>query len=292
MSKHPALKPALAATLYLHRTEALRPAVAVLQADVQQMFAEQGNDVLWLLYKSDFSEASEDQRVRDERRAALILAALVAALERRLGRDAALLSPGLSRSLSIALMQASLSRYGIHASLASIKAQQWLAVHGAELVKGIDAFTRESLAGLLSRGVAKGLSVDEMARQMVLRFADMNYARAYRIAVTEASKAWSFAEMEGARIMEESGFRMLKEWLLGPLHPRYDLCDENAQVGGIPVDQPFPSGDMATPQHPHCGCGLVTYPDPGVAQPWGTNVLGQIPLVPWPKRDEVNNAAA
>lgn len=288
-----ALKKALAASLYLHRVEALREPVEVLRADVQQMFAEQGSSVLWLLYRDDldFTEASQGEGEKRRRALGLVMVAIAEALAARLGRDVDTISPGLSRALAVALMQASLSRYGITTSLASINAQRWIAAHGAELVKGINAYTRESLTALLRDGIARGLTSREIANQMVLRFADMNYARAYRIAVTEASKAWSFAELEGARLMEESGFTMVKEWVLGPLHPRFDLCDDNSNVGGIPLNQPFPSGDMATPQHPHCGCGIVTYPSPAVEQPWGTTVLGQVALVPWPDNNEVNYAA-
>lgn len=283
-----ALRRALAATLYLQRVEALGPAVETLRAESQQVFAEQGYEVLWALYQGgDFAESARE----DERRAAAVLAVIVALLERRLSRDVQRLHPGLSQALAISLARGTLARYGITASVRSVSGERWLAQHGAELVKGLNTYTREIMSGILSRGFASGKTLDEIAVTLVGRFADMNYARAYRIATTEASKAWSFAEMESAHIMEESGFSMLKEWLLGPLHPRYDLCDENAQAGGIPIGQPFPTGDMATPQHPSCGCGIITYPDPGVRQPWGTTVLGQIPLVPWPNNSEVNNAA-
>ena len=286
-----ALGRALAATLYLHRVEALAPAIEVLRADVQQLFAEQGHDVLWLLYRNDPLASEAGGGTADERRTALIMAAIAAALAARLSRDVAHLSPGLAQALAVALAQASLARYGVRGSLASINAQRWIAMHGAELVKGINEFTRDSLRSLLARSLAKGVPLDDIAREMVTRFADMNYARAYRIARTEASKAWSFAELEGARLMEESGFTMLKSWLLGPLHPRFDLCDMNSQAGGIPINEPFPTGDMATPQHPNCGCGIVTHPDPRVEQPWGTTVLGQVLLMPWPNNDEVNYAA-
>jgi hypothetical protein len=288
MSTDTSLNDTLAATLYLQRVQALSPAVEMLRSDAQQMFAEQGYDVLWGLYQGGgFSESSRE----DKRRAAAVLAAIVALLEKRLSRDVQHMHPGLSEALAISLARGSLARYGISAGLRSISAEHWIAEHGAELVKGLNTYTREVMSSLLARGFASGKSLDEIAVQLVSRFADMNYARAYRIATTEASKAWSFAEMESARIMEESGFSMLKEWLLGPLHPRYDLCDDNAQAGGIPIHQTFPSGDMATPQHPSCGCGIITYPDPGVRQPWGTTVLGQIPFLPWPNSNEVNNAA-
>jgi hypothetical protein len=197
----------------------------------------------------------------------------------------------LSRALAIALMRGSLSRYGISANFAHIKADQWLAAHGAELVKGLNETTKTAMQVLLRDAISSGASVDDIASQIMFRFSDMNYARARKIAITETSKAWSYAELESASVMESSGFKMVKEWLLGPNHPRFDICDDNAMAGAIPVNQAFPSGDMATPQHPSCGCSVITYPDPGQQQPWGTNVLGQIPLLPWPRDRDVTDAA-
>jgi len=281
---------AYASTLYLHRREALRPAVSLLEQQAKMMFVQQGYDVLAAIYagRTPLSEAHTTSKEEQRRRTALILAAIVAALERRLSKDISLLTTGLSRALAIALLKAGLAHYGISANLRDIAAQRWIEAHGAELVKGINQYTRERLSTIIAKALSSGLSADDLAREIVLSFSDMTYARAYRIAVTEASKAWSFAESESARLMEEAGFTMVKEWLLGPLHPRYDLCDDNEQAGAIPIAQPFPSGDMYTPQHPHCGCGVVTYPDPGMQQPWGTTILGQIPLVPWPGNNEVS----
>jgi len=88
--------------------------------------------------------------------------------------------------------------------------------------------------------------------------------------------------------MEQAGFMMVKEWLLGPLHERMDLCDDNNQAGAIPLQQPFPSGDMATPQHPNCGCSIITYPAAGQPQPWGTAVGGLIPYPPGFNQGDTN----
>jgi hypothetical protein len=86
--------------------------------------------------------------------------------------------------------------------------------------------------------------------------------------------------MESGYEMERSGYRMVKEWLLGPMHPRYDPCDHNHEEGAIPLKRPFSTGDMAPPQHPNCGCSLITYPTDG-EQPWGSQILGQTPLMPF-----------
>jgi hypothetical protein len=91
--------------------------------------------------------------------------------------------------------------------------------------------------------------------------------------------------------MEQAGYRMVKEWLLGPMHPRYDICDHNAEAGAIPIHKSFPSGEMWTPAHPSCGCGVTSYPDPYRNQPWGNPVLGAIPMVPFGDDQGDANAA-
>jgi len=273
-----ALDKALQHTLYLHRIEALAPAVAQLERDAGRMFILQSYDVLTEIYQADLSEATQEEK--DDRRLALILAAIAAALAARIGKDVLILRPGLLAALTAAVTQSALAKYGITGDLRSVRAQQYLIEHGADLVKGINDYTRERMGRLIAQGLAKGQSVEDIAGTLMTSFDDMGWARARRIAITEANKAWSYAELESAYDMEKAGYGMVKEWILGPMHPRYDICDHNNEQGAIPVHNLFSSGDMAPPQHPNCGCGLITYPADG-NQPWGSQVNGQTPLMPF-----------
>jgi hypothetical protein len=266
---------ALAATLYQHRIDSLKPAVRALEDASRRMFVAQAYDCLLAVYGADLSEATKEED--DERKAAAILLAIAAALALRLSRDVATLTPGLEQSLAIAVANAGLAKHGIHADLRSVKAQEWLAAHGAELVTGINQFTREQMAIVLRNGFAAGKSIDDIAADLMWKFHDMSYARAYRIAVTEANKAWTYAELEHAKLMEESGYKMVKQWLLGPMHPRMDRCDEAAEMGSVPLSHIYPNGIGGPPDHPHCGCCLTSYPDTGQSQPWGSLVLGLTP---------------
>lgn len=270
---------ALQKTLYLHRVQILRSAEDTIERNVRTMFASQAYDVLLAIFEADLSEAArEDEK---DRKTALVLAAIAAALARRLGRDVATLRPGLLSALTAAVIHSGLSKYGIKGDLRSIRAEQWLLEHGAELVKGINEVTRERMARLLTEGFARKESVDSIATRLTSSFDDMTIARARKIAITEASKAWSYVEMESAEVMERAGFSMVKEWHLGPMHPRYDPCDHNHEAGAIPLHAVFPAGDMAPPQHPSCGCSMITYPDGSAQQPWGSQVLGQTPMMPF-----------
>lgn len=272
------LSKALQKTLYYHRVESLRSAENELERNAKAMFNQQSYDVMLAIFSVDlgrFSEADDD----DDRKVALILAAIAAALAARLDNDVATLRPGLISALTSAIVNSGMAKYGIYADLGSIRAQEYLLQHGAELVAGINAYTQERLAILLADSVGKGMAVEDITSLIMQSFDDFTYARARRIAITEASKAWSYAEMTSAEGMESAGFTMVKEWLLGPMHPRYDPCDHNHEQGAIPLKQPFSTGDMAPPQHPHCGCSVITYPDGSVGQPWGTEV-GGIPILP------------
>jgi len=266
---------ALALSLYQHRIDSLRPAMRTLQDAGRRMFTAQAYDSLLAVYGADLSEATKEEK--DDRKAAAILLAITAALALRLSRDVALLQPGLEQALTAAVVNAGLAKYGIRADLRSIKAQEWLAAHGAELVTGINQFTREQMAIVLRDGFAAGKSVDDIAADLMFKFNDMSWPRAYRIAVTEANKAWTYAELEHAKLMEDAGFLMVKQWLLGPTHPRMDRCDEAAEMGAVPLSHIYPNGIGGPPDHPHCGCCLTSYPDTGQSQPWGAMVLGLTP---------------
>jgi hypothetical protein len=266
---------ALAATLYMHRIESQKPAVRTLEDASRRMFAAQAYDSLLAIYQADLSEATQQEN--DERKAAIILAAIAAALALRLSRDAATFRPGLLQALTAALVNAGLAKHGIVGGPASIAADKWLAQHGAELVAGINDFTRQQMAIILRNGFAAGKSVDAIAWDLMSGFSNMSYGRAYRIAVTEANKAWTYAELQHANLMEQAGYKMSKQWLLGPTHPRMDRCDEAADMGAVPLSTIYPNGIGGPPDHPHCGCCLTAYPDTGVNQPWGNLVLGLTP---------------
>jgi hypothetical protein len=282
-----ALDRALADTLYLHRKEALRSSVNLIERDALNMFSQQAWDCLLVFSFAELAESSS----KDAKKAAVIMAAISAALRARMDHDTLILKPGLVAALSAALVHAGMAKYGITGTLESIAAEKWMAAHGAELVTGINDFTRQRMAAVLAEGLAAGDTAEGLAQRLMTYFDNLSIERARKIALTEASKAWSYAESQSAELMEEAGYIMVKEWLLGPMHPRFDICDHNNQAGAIPIHLTFPSGNMWTPAHPSCGCGVITYPDPYRKQPWGTPVLGSIPAIPFGDQQGDANAA-
>jgi hypothetical protein len=272
---------ALQRTLYWHQTDLQQAAIAQIQRDAASMFAGQSYDILNAVMLADIREAKKEED--DDRKKAillLLLAAIAAALAGRLDHDVALLRPGLTTALETAVSNGGLVRYGITPDMRAIDAERYLREHGADLVKGINQFTQEQMRVILADGLRRGQSIEDVASRLMGTMDEMRWYRARRIAITESSKAWSYAELQSAGEMAKAGYRMVKEWLLGPMHPKYDPCDHNHEQGAIPVDKTFSTGDMAPPQHPNCGCSLITYPAPG-DQPWGTPVLGGLPVMPF-----------
>ena len=273
-----ALKRALQKAMYWHQIDVQREPRRRIENDAGLLFAEQAYDVLLAYFQADLSEAPREDE--DDRKVAIIIAAIAAALLARKRRDVGLLRPGLEQALRVGANFGGLARYGITTDLQAIRAEQYLLEHGGELIKDLNDFTVKELRQTLARSVREGASIEDTASRLMTKMDDMRWYRAKRIAITESSKAWSYAELEAADVMEKAGFNMVKEWLLGPAHPRYDICDHNHEEGAIPLKQLFSSGDMAPPQHPNCGCSLITYPAGG-DQPWGSQVLGQMPYMPF-----------
>jgi len=113
--------------------------------------------------------------------------------------------------------------------------------------------TRDALRGYVAKAVKEGWSGDELKQKIVKGFA-FSPARAEMIARTEVARADTAGNLTG---WKESGVVSGKEWLLSNIHPRTDICDDNASVGKISFNSPFPSGDMGPPAHPACECAVI-----------------------------------
>jgi hypothetical protein len=107
--------------------------------------------------------------------------------------------------------------------------------------------TREMLRGDISQAIEEGWSNDKLASVI-----EENYGfspeRSEMIARTETAFADVAGNMEAYR---ESGLVSGKEWIMGSEHDLDDECNENAAAGVVPLDEPFPSGDMDPPAHPN-----------------------------------------
>ena len=132
-------------------------------------------------------------------------------------------------------------------------AVEWADDRAAELVTEIDETTREDIQASVIKAFEDGLNRDQLAAVIQENQSFSEY-RSTLIAQTELSLTTGNAHLIG---WKESGVVEGKTWLLSSDHPEEDECDLNAKAGVVPIDQPFPSGDMTNPAHPGCWCTVA-----------------------------------
>ena len=120
----------------------------------------------------------------------------------------------------------------------------------ALLVKGINDETREQMRGIIEYAIKEKRGVPGLSRDLRNQISNMSKVRSKMIARTETCDALESAFMDRAKDMKITG----KEWVVTDPCP---ICEENGNAGVIPIDKPFPSGDMRPPAHPNCRCALA-----------------------------------
>ena len=129
--------------------------------------------------------------------------------------------------------------------------------------------------GEASTELSENWPVSESVRLAIRQIVTEAFGRATPISeLTESIRAASGFTKEQARIVAETeaSFAMVRgnyeawrkmglvrsvKWTISTLlHTERDACDLNREAGAVPFGQPFPSGDIAPPQHPGCRCSL------------------------------------
>ena len=117
-------------------------------------------------------------------------------------------------------------------------------------IQGINRTTLDRIGTILGRALAKGETPASVREELEDLLDDSD--RALTIAQTEMSSAVSIASRE---LYQESGAELV-EWIVAD---PCDLCQENADVSPIGIDDTFPSGDTEPPAHPNCVCDIEPY---------------------------------
>lgn len=117
-------------------------------------------------------------------------------------------------------------------------------------IQGVNNTTLDRIGTLLSRALAKGATPKSVQDDIEDLLGDSE--RALNIAQTEMSRATAVASRE---LYQDSGVELV-EWLVAD---PCDLCQENADVSPIRIDETFPSGDTEPPAHPNCVCDIAPY---------------------------------
>ena len=146
------------------------------------------------------------------------------------------------------------------------EAVKYLQQHGAELVKGINATTREYIRTILIQAAEQGWSYGKTALAIKQRYREFAVgvpqrhlrSRAELIAVTEIGNAYEHGTMIAAEDLVAGGLAMEKKWLTVGDDRVEQECRSNQADGWIPLDQEFSSGDQRPLAHPACRCTLQT----------------------------------
>lgn len=123
----------------------------------------------------------------------------------------------------------------------------------ALLVKGLNDETREQMRSVIEYAIKQKRGIPGLSRDLRKQFVNMSKIRAKVIARTETCDALESAFMDRAKDMKVTG----KEWIWVGGGDWDCMCEDNANAGVIPIDKPFPSGDMRPPAHPNCRCALA-----------------------------------
>lgn len=112
---------------------------------------------------------------------------------------------------------------------------------------------RDEMRAMVADAVDEGWSAQQFADELSEAYA-FSDARSMTIARTELA----FAHVEGnLESWDASGVVEQKQSILGSEHDLDDMCNDNADVGPIPLDADFPSGHPGPPYHPNCVCDVI-----------------------------------
>ncbi|GIK83029.1 MAG: hypothetical protein BroJett024_41340 [Alphaproteobacteria bacterium] len=113
--------------------------------------------------------------------------------------------------------------------------------------------TREFLRTQVNAALEEGWSAQRL-RSEILDSVAFDGARAMTIARTEIAKADTAGSMEGYRA---SGIVVGKRWLTAQDEKVSDECRACEDAGQIGLNDKFPSGEDAPPNHPNCRCVVL-----------------------------------
>lgn len=168
------------------------------------------------------------------------------------GGDAAI------QQIRAALSLTQQNAYDLLVNQVNERAVAWAASHAAKLVTDIKGSTRKGIANLVSSGINEGLSVGELAGQIMANY-EFSAQRSEMIAITELAEA----DVMGNKLAYvESGVVSGLQWVTANNGADGRICDECERNHGAIVRlgedgmaiNPYPSGARGVPAHPNCHC--------------------------------------
>jgi SPP1 gp7 family putative phage head morphogenesis protein len=106
--------------------------------------------------------------------------------------------------------------------------------------------------------ITAGIKADETNAQIAARIEPILH---------DTQRAMTIARTEVARAMETASYHQAvaaqmqrKEWLTAEDDKVCSICAANEAEGDIPINDPYASGDLNAPAHPHCRCTSLWLP--------------------------------
>ena len=140
-------------------------------------------------------------------------------------------------------------------NLQNPEVQNWINNYALQEAKLIDQVTKEKLQKVISKGVAEGMGVPDLTKEITKTFTQFGKTRAKVIAHTEMAKAHSYGEMQ---VYERSNVVDKKEWFTAGIDV-CPICVANEAEGVILLKQEFSSGHQHPPAHPNCRCVIIPH---------------------------------
>jgi len=141
-------------------------------------------------------------------------------------------------------------------TLPNAEAVEWARRYSGELIKGINATTKEGVRRTLAAWLdTPGSTMGDLFGALDGMFA-FGQSRAQMIGVTEVTRAYFEGNQAAARATEEEGLvKWKKAWQTNNDLLVCNLCEPLHGTSVIGVDTEFPDGaGQGPPRHPRCRC--------------------------------------
>ena len=130
----------------------------------------------------------------------------------------------------------------------------------------INRTTQNYINTQIRHAMDEGWSYDRTAKAISDRFEEFAIgkpqkhiqSRAHLVAVTETGNLYTEANFQTAKTLQDMGLSIEKYWANVGDDRVSDGCLANTAAGWIPLDDPFPSGDLKPLRFPGCRCDIYT----------------------------------
>lgn len=124
---------------------------------------------------------------------------------------------------------------------------------------GLTARDERALEALREELIEDGVSLSDIAEELAEAYTDKLNDRAANIAQYEIGNALEEGNQQAAR---EGGATHKACVDTGDSRVCEEICQPNVERGVIPIDEPYPSGEMHPPFHVMCRCSEAYFTDP------------------------------